>query len=129
MSLLATLLQGRCVSLQIVTSDVGDSAAKLRPEIEVQREVAGAWQSARVEGLLIRHNCDEHPDGCVTIPPRTIVTVPEWMGMIGDGQCMCERCYNAPPGRYRFVVTHCSSCPSQTQVISAPVTLRHPAHS
>jgi hypothetical protein len=40
--------------------------------------------------------------------------------MIGDAQCMCERCVDAPAGAYRIVVT---TCDGAHRAASDPVAL------
>lgn len=126
-SLVVTRVAGRReVGLRVVNTDPGDFRALLRPEIEVLQDVGGRWQRVSVAGLLLRSACTSEPRECVALAPRAALTVVPWSGMLGDGQCVCTRCYAAPAGRYRFRVTTCEHCQGPVSFESEPFTLDAP---
>lgn len=113
----------RSVALRVTNDDAGDFPAQIGAEVVVEREVNGAWRRAGVAGMRLRSDCRSAVAACVTIAPRSSIDVAPWQGTLGDGQCGCERCVSAPPGRYRFVVTTCQSCFQPRESVSEPFTL------
>lgn len=113
----------RSVALRVTNDDRGDFPARINAEVVVEREVNGAWVRAGVAGMRVRSNCRDAATECVTLAPHESIEVVPWQAMLGDGQCECTRCANAPAGRYRFVVTTCQSCFQPRESVSAPFTL------
>ena len=94
----------RGMGLRVVNVDPGDFPADLHRDVRVEREVNGQWQPISVAGLQLRASCSETTGDVVRIPRDGSLTIVPWTGMQGDGQCVCTRCFDAPPSRYRFVV-------------------------
>jgi hypothetical protein len=111
---------GDAASVRIVATPAGSGAAievtntgggvvRLRPAISLEREQRGAWSArdSRAE-LALRWDCQTPaPTDCVTLVSGASLHPPNWLGTIGDAQCICTRCGPAPPGRYRFVGATC----------------------
>lgn len=116
----------RAVGLRVVNDDPSDFSARVRPEVEVEREVNGRWERVGVAGFQLRARCDRDVRECVTLAPRSAITVVPWTGMLGDGQCVCTRCAPAPAGRYRFVVNTCQDCFNPRRSESPAFTLASP---
>lgn len=116
----------RRVGLRIVNADPGDFPARLRAEVEVEQEVGGQWHRVNAAGLQLRATCTGEAPDCVTIEPRSELTIVPWTGMLGDAQCVCTRCGPAPAGRYRFAVRTCQQCLSPIRAVSEPFELPAP---
>lgn len=116
----------RRVGLRVRNTDRGDFPAHLRGRVEVEEEVGGRWRTVSVAGLELRASCRGSAPDCVTIEPRSDLSIVPWTGMLGDAQCVCTRCFPAPAGRYRFAVTTCQSCQSPIRAVSAPFELPAP---
>jgi hypothetical protein len=114
---------GRSVGLRVVNDDPGDFPARLRAEVQVEREVGGRWERVGTAGLRLRARCEDAASDCVTLERDTELVVVPWSGMLGDAQCECTRCAPAPAGRYRFVATTCQECQGPLVFASAPFTL------
>lgn len=95
----------RGMGLRVVNVDPGDFTARLNRDVTVEREVNGQWQQVSVAGFQLRASCAGSTPDVVHIERDSSLTIVPWTGMQGDGQCRCTRCFDAPPGRYRFVVT------------------------
>ncbi len=116
---------GRGVGLRVINADPGDFPAHLHAEVEVEQYVGGQWRRVNAAGLELRASCTEAPD-CVTLEPRSELSIVPWTGMLGDAQCVCTRCAPAPAGRYRFAVTTCQRCQSPARAVSEPFELAAP---
>lgn len=112
----------RGMGLRVHNADPGDFDVHLERDVRVEREVNGRWQRVSVAGFQLRAQCTGTTPDCVTIPRDSAITIVPWTGMQGDGQCTCTRCFDAPPGRYRFVVSSCG-CQHPRTTESAPFDL------
>jgi len=117
---------GRQVGLRVINADPGDFPARLHAEVEVEQHVGGEWHRVNAAGLQLRATCSGEAPDCVTIEPRSELSIVPWTGMLGDAQCVCTRCGPAPAGRYRFAVTTCQRCQSPVRAVSEPFELPAP---
>jgi hypothetical protein len=110
---------GRDVSF--VVENHGRAEVSLRSEVAIERRDGEAWSAVdEIQSVSLRMDCQTAPPECVTLAPGAALHPPAWTGMIGDAQCMCERCVDAPAGAYRIVVT---TCDGAHRAASDPVAL------
>lgn len=96
----------RSVALRI--ENRGAENAELSGAVALQRRSGEAWSDVEGTSLDLRFSCEDAAPECVTLAPGAIYLPPPWMGLVGDAQCLCERCAPAPAGEYRLVVRSCS---------------------
>lgn len=101
--------------------EVRGGTAHLAKAIGVEREVNGHFQAiTQIATLELRADCRTPAPDCVELVAGAELRPPAWLGTWGDAQCICTRCWPAPAGSYRFVLT---SCDGRQRVESAPFTL------
>jgi hypothetical protein len=111
---------GRDRSVAVSIESRGERPAELSRRVVIEQREGETFRP--VGNLALRDSCNGSvPDGCVTLVPGAELRPPEWLGLLGDAQCACERCAAAPAGVYRFVAT---SCDGAHRVESAPFELR-----
>lgn len=92
----------------IATSNAGSEVVRLESQLRVERMDDGEWEEVDgVHGLLLRADCQAPQAECVSLVPGAELYPPEWLGMLGDAQCVCTGCGPAPAGTYRFVAHSC----------------------
>jgi hypothetical protein len=97
---------GRRVAIRL--ANTGTAQVELAAAITVEREVDGTWSALDgVASITLRRSCEVEAPPCTTLAPGAEFFPPDWLGTIGDAQCMCTRCGPASAGRYRFVVRSC----------------------
>lgn len=84
----------------------GSAETSVGPRLVVQRREGTEWEdvSANVD---LRFDCRSEAPECATLAPGAVLMPPAWLGTLGDAQCICTRCANAPAGTYRFVAQSC----------------------
>ncbi|RLB46655.1 MAG: hypothetical protein DRJ42_27165 [Deltaproteobacteria bacterium] len=92
----------------LIVENRGSEAVELSSALVLEREEDGAFAPVSgIAGLALRFDCVQEPPECLTLVPGAALHPPPWNGMLGDAQCVCTRCADAPTGTYRFVVTTC----------------------
>ena len=95
---------GRAVSF--VVESRGEGAARLRPEVLVERRDGETWSA--VEGSpLLRADCGTPAPECVELVPGAELRAAAWSGRSGAAQCADEG-EPLAAGEYRFVVQSCA---------------------
>ncbi|MBW2461486.1 MAG: hypothetical protein JRH11_07555 [Deltaproteobacteria bacterium] len=93
----------------LVVENRGSEPVELSSTLVLEREEDGAFVPVSgIAGLALRFDC-EPPPRCLTLIPGAALHPPPWNGMLGDAQCICTRCGDAPTGTYRFVVATCGA--------------------
>ncbi len=91
----------------LIVENRGSEPVELSSALVLEREEDGAFAPVSgIAGLALRFDCEPPPE-CLTLVPGAALHPPPWNGMLGDAQCICTRCADAPTGSYRFVVTTC----------------------
>jgi len=94
-------------SFRVVNTGPGIS---LKSEVEVERQVDGKWQNARVSNLLLVRSCQEKAaQKCIQLAARATLQPPPWRGTYCYSQCpiSCDLDGPLPAGTYRFAITSC----------------------
>jgi len=84
----------------------------LQREIVVHR--VGDATPIETAGLYLRDSCQGDPPECVALAPGATLRAVPWDDEVGDAQCECTKCGEAPAGQYTFTITRCAD--------GAPVT-------
>ena len=101
----------------------GEERARFASAVIVERETDGAFAPVDGVELSLRASCETPAPECVTLVGGAELRPPPWRGQLGQAQCECERCADAPEGRYRFVIRSCSGA---HRVEGQPFELRRP---
>jgi len=99
---------GRDGATSLIVDNRGEEPVRLATALSLERQDGEAFTAVEgIGGLALRFDCTTPPEECVTLIPGAALHPPPWSGDLGDAQCDCERCADAPTGTYRFVVTTC----------------------
>lgn len=90
-----------------VVQNRGRELARISSRLVLEREGEDAFEAVPSVDLSLRWDCATAAPECVELAPGAELRPPAWLGTLGDAQCDCERCADAPAGTYRFVVTTC----------------------
>ncbi len=96
----------RAVAIRI--ENRGETATELAGAVGLQRQSGETFADVESVHLDLRYSCEDEAAECVTLAPGATYLPPEWLGTVGDAQCICTRCAPAEPGTYRFVVRSCN---------------------
>ncbi len=93
---------------KLIVENRGEEPVELASALVLEREEGDAFAAVEgISGLALRYDCESETPECVTLVPGAALHPPAWTGDIGDAQCACEECAEAPEGTYRFVVATC----------------------
>jgi hypothetical protein len=98
---------------RVIVTNHGKEPVRLRRDIAVTRDEAGAWVVVDTSGLYLREHCDApggglyEPPACVELAAGATLRAEPWTDNTGDAQCACEECGPVPAGKYRMTVTSC----------------------
>ena len=97
---------GRRVAIRV--ANTGSAQVALAAPLTLERQVDGHWSVLEgVASITLRRSCEIEAPPCTTLAAGAELFPPDWLGTLGDAQCMCTRCGPAPAGNYRFVVRSC----------------------
>jgi hypothetical protein len=93
----------------LIVENRGAEAVELSTGLVLERQDGTAWTTVDgIQGLALRFDCTQPVPECITLIPGAALHPPPWTGDIGDAQCACERCVDAPAGSYRFILSTCT---------------------
>ena len=91
----------------MVVESRGDSPARLRSGVTIERRIDGSWEPAGARGMALRASCAQEAPDCVELVGGAELRPPPWNKRREPTQCGAEG-DSSPPGEYRFVVESCA---------------------